>query len=308
MSDAAGWSTWGKPILATIVTSVIVYLQITFFTLAASYMMNRSIYRSGAIRVMTGILAGLTALVTFWVVLFLPKTHYFGMFPVLGPLAADSDRQWGILNYFRSSYNPTDHAGIVEELVRSSLGWRKDGANWVNTSGAKPVEYPITGGLPDPALVVDEARGQAARDAGAKAKATEWAAAMSSIGGLVAAAASVTRAVRGSPSADAAASVTRAVRGSPSADAASRETDYWFELPNPLGQFYYYHDSGKYNRRLWNDIASNRSRDTGYVDGLVSDIVNKFTEVQGEGPPSANIETLRKYIDYHKDKPELRFH
>lgn len=184
MSDATSWSTWGKPIVAAVVTSLIAYFQITMFTLTASYAMNRSIYRSTSLRVLTGVFAGLTAMVTFWVVLFLPKVHYFGFFPSLGPLAEDSQKRWGFLNYFRSSYDATnpEHMGIVEGLVRSSLGWRKemrgDGETWVNSSGVKPVEYLASGGAPNPAFVVNEAREQAARDAGAIADPAGWGAAI----------------------------------------------------------------------------------------------------------------------------------
>jgi hypothetical protein len=186
-ASTTGWSAGGKTIIAAVVTSVIVYLQITFFTLSASYMMNRSIYRSWAIRVMLGILAGLTAVVTFWVVLFLPKTHYFGMFPVL---TDENGGKWGWLNYFRSSYNPARDAGIVEELVRTSLGWRKEMRGkqemWVNRSGAKPVEYSVGGGgVPDLSSVVDEVKMEKAREAGEKATLEAWKAALRDIGGGV---------------------------------------------------------------------------------------------------------------------------
>jgi hypothetical protein len=190
MSDnsesASSWSSWGKPITAAIVTSIVAYFQITIFTLTASYAMNRSIYRSGAIRIMTGIFAGLTALITFWVVLFLPKVHYFGLFPVLGSPSADSDKRWGVLNYFRSSYdavNP-EHAGIVQGLVRAGLGWRKerrgDKEVWINTSGPGAIDYPV-GGAPPTLGVVDEERDMKAREAGAIAEPVAWRAAIGAV-------------------------------------------------------------------------------------------------------------------------------
>ena len=180
MSDAA---TWGKPIAAAVVTSIIVYIQITIITLTVSYTMNRSIYRSTSLRVLTGILAGLTALITFWVILFLPKTHYFGFFPLLGPIA-EAEKRWGILNYFRSSYDPTEHVGIVRNLVMGSLGWRKDGEKWTNSSGAQPLEY-MEGGAPPTEGVVNEARGEAARAAGAISDKAEWGTTMAEFGRYV---------------------------------------------------------------------------------------------------------------------------
>lgn len=169
MSDAA---TWGKPIAAAVVTSIIVYIHITIITLTVSYTMNRIIYRSAPLRLLTGILAGLTAVITFWVVLFLPKTHYFGFFPLLGPIA-EAEKRWGILNYFRSSYNPTEHVGIVRNLVMGSLGWRSDGTKWTNSSGAVPIEMGLLDSPPADG-VVNEARGEAARAAGAISDKAVW--------------------------------------------------------------------------------------------------------------------------------------
>lgn len=179
---ANSWAAWGKPIVAAIVTSTLSYLLVTIFALTVSYSMNRSIYRSTSLRVLTGVFAGVTALVTFWVVLFSPKTHYFGLFPVLD--ATGGDPRGGWLNYFRSSYNSGDgdHRRIVEELVRSSLGWRREGDLMVNTSGAMSISAPLGAmwaGMPE---VVNEERGRAARRIGHSGA---WSEEFRGIGGVV---------------------------------------------------------------------------------------------------------------------------
>lgn len=162
------WQDWGKPILTTIGLSLAAYFHITMVTLTVSYFVNRSIYRHWGMRLFIGILAAIVSIVAFWVVLFLPKTHYFGMIPIMNK--ANGDMFWGVTNYFRSSYDPLDtkHMDIVKELVRSSLGWRRedrgaDGVWWVNKSGVRPLEYQDGGQTPLEGIVNEDLLADARR-------------------------------------------------------------------------------------------------------------------------------------------------
>jgi hypothetical protein len=178
MADGA-WQEWGKPILTTMGLSLAAYFQITMVTLTASYFINRSIYRHWGMRLFVGILAAIVSIVAFWVVLFLPKAEYFGMFPIMQK--ADGDMFWGVTNYFRSTYDPTNttHQGIVQGLVRSSLGWRQEdrgagGMWWMNASGVRRLEYRDGDPLPTAGLV-NEGLLREARKVGAIADHATWA-------------------------------------------------------------------------------------------------------------------------------------
>jgi hypothetical protein len=161
--------------------SLAVYAQLTIVLLTASYVMNRSIYRHPALRLFSGILAGLTSIVTFWVVLFLPKTEYFGLLPIWDGFAG----RWGLTNYFRSSYNPADgaHQEIVKKLVWSSLGWKEDASGGTWTWGTK-AEF-TDGALPAEGMV-NEALLREARAAGAISKEDAWTAKMGELASLLA--------------------------------------------------------------------------------------------------------------------------
>jgi hypothetical protein len=191
MADGA-WQEWGKPILTTIGLSLAAYFQITMVTLTVSYFINRSIYRHWGMRLFIGILAALTSIVAFWVVLFLPKAEYFGLFPIMQK--ANGDMFWGVTNYFRSTYDPTNttHAEIVKELVRSSLGWRRedrgtDGVWWVNKSGVRPLEYQDRGQTPIEGIVNEDLLANARR-VGAIQNLKAWETAYQGLGGTLSAA------------------------------------------------------------------------------------------------------------------------
>jgi hypothetical protein len=188
MADNA-WQDWGKPILTAMGLSLAAYFQITMVTLTTSYFINRSIYRHWGMRLFVGILAALVSLVAFWVVLFLPKAHYFGMFPIMNK--AEGDMFWGVTNYFRSEYDPTNtaHLGIAQELVRSSLGWRREdrGANGVWQVNGQ-VSYREGEALPAEGLVNERLLAEA-RDVGAISDQATWASRFRAIESTVAAAA-----------------------------------------------------------------------------------------------------------------------
>lgn len=187
-------STVGQTIATAVVASLIAYIHITMITLTASYVMNRSIYRHWSLRLFTGILAGLTSVLTFWIVLFfMPKTRYFGFFPLMEGGGSGVERKgwwdqfvggiWDSLTrYFQSSYDPAsaEDRGAIQEIVRASLGWtaevRRGGEKWwVNPSSG--LEYRDgaegpTGG------VVNEVLGEAARRVGGITEEASWKRAM----------------------------------------------------------------------------------------------------------------------------------
>jgi hypothetical protein len=195
--NSTGALSIGQTIATAVVASLIAYIHITMITLTASYVMNRSIYRHWLMRLFTGILAVLTSVLTFWIVLFfMPKTRYFGFFPLIEGGGSGGERTgwwdrfvggvWDSLTrYFQSSYDPSsvEDRGALQEIVRASLGWtaevRHGGEKWwVNASSG--LEYRDgadgpTGG------VVNEALNEAARVAGAIASEVPWKRAMDEI-------------------------------------------------------------------------------------------------------------------------------